>query len=124
MLVAQPAGHLEFDDDLVLAQEVGGLFANVYVIVKDGDSLLLDGAEPGLPHLVGNGIFGKLFNEPMTERVGSPKSTPNDPLGHRQQQRASPASICIPLISLRNLPWRPCERLTGHECLTLQVPRA
>ena len=26
------------------------------------------------------------INEPMTERIGSPESTPNDPLGHQQQQ--------------------------------------
>jgi hypothetical protein len=101
MLVAQAADHLAFNDDLVLAQEVGGIFANDYVIAKDDDSLLLDGAEAGLPHLVGKGIFGKLFNEPKTERIGSLKGTPNDPLGHRQQYRASPASICIPLIRLK-----------------------
>jgi hypothetical protein len=47
MQVAQRADHLEFDDDLVLDQEVGGIFANNHVVIKDDDSPLLDGA----PHL-------------------------------------------------------------------------
>jgi hypothetical protein len=32
---------------------------------------MLDGAEPALSHLVGKGIFGILFKESMTERIGN-----------------------------------------------------
>jgi hypothetical protein len=56
MHVTQRADHLEFDDDLVLDDHVGGIIANDHVVVKDHDSPLLDDAEPGLPHLVGKGI--------------------------------------------------------------------
>jgi hypothetical protein len=94
MHVAQRADHLEFDDDLVLDQEVSGKFANDHVVVKDHDFSLLDGAEPTLSHFVGKGILIDLFNEPMTERIGNPESAPDDPLGHRQQQP------CIPFIHL------------------------
>ena len=48
MHVAQRADDLEFDDDTVLDQQVGGKFANDNVVVKDDDSPLLDGAEPAL----------------------------------------------------------------------------
>jgi hypothetical protein len=34
MHVAQPADHLEFNADLVLGQEVGGIFANDHVVAK------------------------------------------------------------------------------------------
>jgi hypothetical protein len=46
----------------------------------------LDDGEPGLSHLVGNGVLVDLFNEPMTERIGDPESTADDPPGHRLQQ--------------------------------------
>jgi hypothetical protein len=115
MHAAQRADHLEFDDDLVLDQETGGIFANDYVVVKGDDSKLPDGAESSLSHLEGKGIFGKLFNEPMTERMGNPERTSDDPLGHRLQQPR------IPFIRLTNLPWRPCRGLTGRECLMPQV---
>ena len=86
MHIAQRADDLEFDDDLVLDQQVGGKFANDNVVVKDDDSPLLDGAEPALSHFVGEGVLVDLFNEPMTERIGNPESAPNDPLGQRLQQ--------------------------------------
>jgi hypothetical protein len=75
MYVAQRADHLGFDDNLVLDQEVGSEFVNDHAVVKDADSPLLDRAEPAPSHFVGQGIFGKLFNEPMTERIGNPEST-------------------------------------------------
>jgi hypothetical protein len=101
MHVAQRADHLEFEDDLVLDQEVGGKFANDNVVVEDTDSALLDGAEPALSDLVGKGVVVDLFNEPMTERIGDPESASDDPLGDRSNNRASPSSICIPSIRLR-----------------------
>jgi hypothetical protein len=48
MHLAQCAGHLEFDDDLVIDYQVGGLFADSHVVVKDHDSPSLHDAEPGL----------------------------------------------------------------------------
>jgi hypothetical protein len=54
--VAQRPCHLEFDHDLGLDHEVGGLFANDHVVVKDNDSPLLDDAEPALWQLVGKGF--------------------------------------------------------------------
>jgi hypothetical protein len=56
MHVAQRCDHLEFDDDLVLDDQV---------VVKDHDSPLLDDPETGLSHLVGKGVLVDLFNEPM-----------------------------------------------------------
>jgi hypothetical protein len=97
MPVAQRADHLEFDDDLVLDQEVGGLFANDHVVIKDDDSPLLDDAEPALAHLVSQGVLVNLFNEPLTERIGNPESVPNDPLGHRLQQQRIPAIHLHPI---------------------------
>jgi hypothetical protein len=38
MHIAQRADDLEFDDDLVLDQQVGGKFANDNVVAKDDDS--------------------------------------------------------------------------------------
>ena len=90
MHVAQRGDDLEFDDDLVLDQQVGGKFANDNVVVKDDDPPLLDGAEPALSHFVGEGVLVDLFNEPMTERIGDPESTPDDPPGHRLQQPRIP----------------------------------
>jgi hypothetical protein len=75
MHVAQRGDHLEFDDDPVLDQEVGGIFANDHVVTDD-DSSLLDGVE--------------VFNEPTTERIANPESTTNDPLSHRLQQPRIP----------------------------------
>ena len=46
MHVAQRADDLEFDDDTVLDQQVGGKFADDNVVVKDDDPPMLDGAEP------------------------------------------------------------------------------
>ncbi|MGD0108610.1 MAG: hypothetical protein ABSC06_31905 [Rhodopila sp.] len=91
MHVAQRVDHLEFDDDLVLDEEVGGEFANDQVIVKDNGSPLLDGAGPALSHLMGEHVLVYLFNETMTERIGNPESTPDDPLGHRLQQTRIPS---------------------------------
>jgi hypothetical protein len=71
---------------MVLDHEVGGKFVNDHVVAKDNDSPLPHDAEPGLSHLVGAGVLVEFFNEPMTERVGKPKSTPNDPRGHRRQR--------------------------------------
>jgi hypothetical protein len=73
-----------------LDQEVGGQFANDHVVVNDHDSPLLHDAEPGLSHLVGEGVLIDLFNEPMTKRVGNPECTADDPLGHRLQQPSIP----------------------------------
>ena len=82
MHVAQRADDLEFDDDMVLDQQVGGKFADDNVVVKDNDFPLLDGAEPGTFAFRGRGrSLVHLFNEPMTERIGNPESTPNDPPG-------------------------------------------
>jgi hypothetical protein len=53
--------HVEFDDDLVLDQQVGGKFANDNVVVKDDDPPLLDGAEPALSHFVGE-AFSYIFS--------------------------------------------------------------
>ena len=97
MHIAQRADDLEFDDYLVLDQQVGGKFANHNVVVKDDDPPLLDGAEPALSHFVGEGVLVHLFNEPMTERIGNPESTPNDPLGQRLQQPRIPSIHLHPL---------------------------
>jgi hypothetical protein len=101
MPVAQRGDHLEFDDDLVLDQEVGGIVANDHVVIKDDASPLLHGAEPTFSHLPGKGVLVNLFNERMTERIGNPESTLNDPLGQRPSNQTSPPSICIPLIRLK-----------------------
>jgi hypothetical protein len=86
MHVVQRGDDFEFDDKLVLGQQASGLFAYDYVVVKDDHSPLRDGAEPALSHFVAKGIFGNLFNDPMTEHIGNPESAPHDPLGHRRQQ--------------------------------------
>jgi hypothetical protein len=89
MHVAQRAGCLEFDDDQVLDQAADGEFANDHVVVKN-DSPLLDSTKPALSHLVGKAIFGNLFNQPMSERIGNPESAPNDPFSRRLQQPRIP----------------------------------
>jgi hypothetical protein len=61
---------------------------------------------PELSHLVGKGIFGNLFNEPMAERIANPESTPNDPLGHRRQQPRIPLNPGT--SALKSLAWRRC----------------
>src|SRR5476651_599789 len=105
MPVAQRADHLEFDDDLVLDQEVGGLFANDHVVIKDDDSPLLDDAEPALAHLVSKGVLVNLFNEPMTERMSSVLATlqahPMIRSVTGSNNNASPPSICILCIRLK-----------------------
>jgi hypothetical protein len=92
--VAQPSNHLKFNDNLVLDQKIGGLFANDHVVVKDDDTPLLNDTQPAFSHLVGQGILIDLFNKPGTQCIGNPERTPNDPLGHRLQQ------LAIPLIHL------------------------
>ena len=78
-----------------MVPEVGGLFAyNNVIVAKDHDSPLLDDAEPRLSHLVGQGVLVDLFNEPMTEPIGNPESTADDPPSHRLQQPRIP---CIHL---------------------------
>jgi hypothetical protein len=94
MHVAQPGDHLEFDDDLILDQEAGGLVANDHVVIKDNAPPLLDDAKPAFAHLVSQSVLGNLVNEPITERVGNPESAPNDPRGRRLQQQRIP---CIHL---------------------------
>ncbi len=37
MYIAQRAHNFEFDDDLILDQQVGGLFANNHLVAKDHD---------------------------------------------------------------------------------------
>ena len=75
--------------------EVRGLFAdNNVVVANDHGSPLLDDAEPGLSHLVGQGVLVDLFNEPMTERIGNSESTADDPPSHRLRQ---PRISCIRL---------------------------
>jgi hypothetical protein len=90
MRIAQGADHLEFNDDPVLDQEVGGLFTNDHVVVKDNDSAMLDGAEPALAQLIGKRILVNLFNEPMTERIGNPECASDDPFSHWYQQQGIP----------------------------------
>jgi hypothetical protein len=101
MHVAQRGDYLKFDDDLILDHQVGSIFAGDHVVVKDHDSPLLDDAEPGLSHFVGKGVFVDLFNEPMTERIGDPERTSDDRPVTGCNNRASPSSICIPLIRLK-----------------------
>ena len=48
MHVAQRFDDFEFDDDLILDHQVGGILANDHVVVKDHDAPLLDDTEPGL----------------------------------------------------------------------------
>jgi hypothetical protein len=48
----------------VADQEVGGIFGNDHVVIKDDDSPLLDDAEPALSHLVGKGVLLNLLNNP------------------------------------------------------------
>ncbi len=81
---AQPGDHFEFDDDLILDQQVGCIFADNHVVVEEHDPPLLHDAEPGLSHLMRKGVLIDLLNEPMTERTGNAKSTPNDPFGDRR----------------------------------------
>jgi hypothetical protein len=88
--VAQRPDPLEFDDDLILDQEVGDKFANNHVLLKDHDSPLLHDTEPAFPHHVRKSVPIDRFNEPMTKRIGNPKSTPNDPFGHRLQRPRIP----------------------------------
>jgi hypothetical protein len=88
--VAQRGDNLAFDDDLVLDDQVGGIFADDHVVAKDHDSPLLDDAEPRLSRLVGKGVLVDLFNEPMTERIGDPERSADDPPSHRPQQPRIP----------------------------------
>jgi hypothetical protein len=90
MHTGQCADHLEFDDDLILDQQFSDIFANDHVVMKYADSPLLDNAEPALSHLMGKGILTGFLNEPMTQRIGTLESTPNDPLGHRRQRPRIP----------------------------------
>nr|WP_254073051.1 hypothetical protein [Acidisphaera sp. S103] len=90
MRVAQRADELEFDDELILDYEVGGIFADKHVVVKDYDSPLLQNAESGLSHLMRKGFLVDLFNESVTERISNPKSSPNDPFGDRLPQSRIP----------------------------------
>jgi hypothetical protein len=57
MHVAQRRDHLEFDDDLVLDYQVGGIFADDHAVVNDHDSPLPDDAKPRLARLVGKGVL-------------------------------------------------------------------
>jgi hypothetical protein len=118
MHVTQGWDDLEFDDDLVLDYQVGGVFADDHVVVKDHDSPLLDDAEPGLSHFVGKGVLVDLCNDPMTEPIGNPERTADDLPGHRLQQPCVPF---IPLIRLKTLSWHPYRRLTRPDRLTPQV---
>jgi hypothetical protein len=104
MQVAQRADHLEFDDDLVLDQEGGGKFANDHAVVNDDASPLLGDAELGLSHLVGKRVLMDLVNEPMAERIGNRETHPMIRSATGCNNRASPSSICIPLIRLKKKP--------------------
>jgi hypothetical protein len=99
MHVAQPGDHLEFDDDLV--QEIGGIFANDHVVIKDDDSPLLDDVESALAHLVSKGVLVDLFNEPMTSALATLKVHPMIRSATGSNRRASPSSIRIPFIRLK-----------------------
>ena len=116
MHVAQAWDDLEFDDDLILDNQVGGISADDHIVTKDHDSPLLDDPEPGLSHLVGKGVLADPFNEPMTERICDPEAQPMIRPVTGCNNRASPSSICIPLIRLESLPWHPNRRLAGREC--------
>jgi hypothetical protein len=100
MPVAQRAGHLVFDDDLVLDQKAGGIFASDHVVIKDDDTPLPDDA--ALAHLVSKSVLVNVFNEPMTERIGTLKAHPMIRSVAGSNGRPSPASICIPFIRLKN----------------------
>jgi hypothetical protein len=81
MPIAQRSDHLAFDDDQVLDNHGGE---------KNHASPLLDDAEPGLSHLVANGVPVDICNEPMVWRIGNPESTEGAPPGHRPDQPRIP----------------------------------
>lgn len=55
MRVVQRADDFEFDDDLILDQQVRGPFADDHAIVKDHNSSLLHDADPGFSDLMRKG---------------------------------------------------------------------
>jgi hypothetical protein len=71
----------------------------------------------------------------MTERIGNPESTSDDPFGHRLQQpripfihlhplhpSASPSSICIPFIRLEKLAQAPVPTPDrAHMCYAASI---
>ena len=98
MHVAQRVDHFEFDGDVVLDNQVGGIVADDCVIVEGHDALLLRDAELGFSYLVGRGALIGFFHESATERIGNPKSTCE---ATGRNNRASPLSLSIPLIRLK-----------------------
>ncbi len=64
MHIARRSDHLEFYGDVVLDQQVGGRFSSNHVVARDDDFPPLDDAEPGLGHLVGQGISETLSKNP------------------------------------------------------------
>jgi hypothetical protein len=100
MRVTQRSDHLEFDDDLVLDDQVGGIFADNHVVKKDHDSPLLDNAEPGLSQLVGKGISETFSTNPWPSALATLKAQKMIRPVTGSNSRASPSSICIPLIRL------------------------
>jgi hypothetical protein len=100
MHVAQRADHLELDDDLILDYHVGGIFADNHVVVKDHDSPLLYDADPALSHSVGKSISETFSTNPWPGALATLKAHPMIRSVTGCNNRASPPSICIPLIRL------------------------
>lgn len=100
MHVAQRVDHFEFDGDVVLDNQVGGIVADDCVIVEGHDALLLDAATPSSDFRISwaGGVLVGLFHESATERIGNPKSTCE---ATGRNNRASPLSLSIPLIRLK-----------------------
>jgi hypothetical protein len=73
----------------------------MHVVAKDRDSPLVRDTGPGLSPLMRKGILVNLVNEPTTERIGNPKPYPMIRSVTGAHNRASPVSICIPLIRLK-----------------------
>jgi hypothetical protein len=101
MHVAQRADHLEFDDDLVLDQQVGRRFPDDHVVVRDDNSPLRDGAEPALSHLAGRGISESFSTIPRPSALAVLKAHPLIRSVTGANNRASPSSTFIPLIRLK-----------------------
>jgi hypothetical protein len=99
--VAQRSDHLEFDDDPVLDDQVGGLFADNHVVVKDQDSPLLDDGGPGLSHLMDEGISETFSTNPRPGALATLNAQKMIGPVIGSNNRASPSSMCIPLIRLK-----------------------
>jgi hypothetical protein len=92
----------QFDDNGVLDEEVGDVFAADDVLVANGHALLLRDVEAEQAQFSGEGVFADFLQKSGSERIGDFGRGTDDALG----QRVQPLAILVHPVHPCEIPFR------------------